>query len=545
MAVSVTTSNARRHEPAVGRPAALPEPPASATATVMRNSLAGSVWTVVSRLTGLVKAIVVGAVLGATYLGNTYQSINSLPNLVFYQLLAGSLFASLLVPPLVRYVDEGDHLRAQRFVRGFLGSLLLIAGVVSGILVAVGPVIIRLLTAGVPDRATAAAQARVGWLLLVMFVPQVSLYVIAGIGAAAMLFGTGSEIAHVPHGQLLLLGLGTTAAVGLHAACQWGGARASGLTMIPSAGWRDPEVRRIVRRIVPTLGFTGLAALQIFAVMVVANRVQGGFVAFQLALNFFYLPTAIVTWPTARALLPQLSRLHHAGHGRSFRGELLRGVTVASFLTVPIAAAYVALSFPLAHALAFGRLGEGGAWRLTALSLASLAPGVVGETWFILGTYAFYARHDVRSPLRSMAIRVGVSLTLMAGAWLTGRGAAVLVLLGLSLSIGSLVGAAHIAWRLRANLPRTGFPLVAPLARTVAASLVMVVPAYLTTLAFRGLPETKPSQLLAVIAATLVGTAVFLGVQTVWRAPELAWLKSGMLRKRLPSGSRLSRGGRR
>jgi hypothetical protein len=35
---------------------------------------------------------------------------------------------------------------------------------------------------------------------------------------------------------------------------------------------------------------------------------------------------------------------------------------------------------------------------------------------------------------------------------------------------------------------------VAPLARTVAASLVMVVPAYLTTLAFRGLPETsRPS----------------------------------------------------
>jgi putative peptidoglycan lipid II flippase len=540
----------------------------------MRNSLAGSVWTVVSRLTGLVKAIVVGAVLGVTYLGNTYQSINSLPNLVYYQLLAGSLFASLLVPSLVRYVDEGDHLQAQRFVRGFLGSLLLIAGMVSGILVAVGPVIIRLLTAGVPDRATAAAQARVGWLLLVMFVPQVSLYVIAGIGAAAMnargrfalaagapaleslgmiavliaaglLFGTGGEITHVPHGQLLMLGLGTTAAVGLHAACQWGGARACGLTMIPSAGWRDPEVRRIVRRIVPTLGFTGLAALQIFAVMVVANRVQGGFVAFQLALNFFYLPTAIVTWPTARALLPQLSRLHHAGHGRSFRGELLRGVTVASFLTVPIAAAYVALSFPLAHALAFGRLGEGGAWRLTALSLASLAPGVVGETWFILGTYAFYARHDVRSPLRSMAIRVGVSLTLMAGAWLAGRGVAVLVLLGLSLSVGSLVGAAHIAWRLRANLPRTGYPLVAPLARTVAASVVMVVPAYLTTLAFRGLPETKPSQLLAMIAATLVGTGVFLGVQTVWHAPELAWLKSGMLRRRWPSGSRLRRGGPR
>jgi putative peptidoglycan lipid II flippase len=571
MAVSATRS--RRKERSVGAwRAAPPEPPASASAAVMRNSLAGSVWTVVSRLTGLGKAVVVGAVLGATYLGNTYQSINSLPNLVYYQLLAGSLFASLLVPPLVRYVDEGDHVRAQRFVQGFLGSLLLVAAVVSGILVAAGPVIIRLLTAGVPNRATAAAQGHVGWLLLVMFVPQISLYVIAGAGAAAMnargrfalaagapaleslgmiavliaagvLFGTGTDIAHVPERQLLLLGLGTTSAVGLHAACQWWGARASGLTMIPGAGWRDPEVRQVVRRILPTLGFTGLAALQIFAVMVVANRVQGGFVAFQLALNFFYLPTAVVTWPTARALLPQLSRLHHAGHGRSFRGELLRGVTVASFLTVPIAAAYIALSFPLAHALAFGRLGEGGAWRLMALSLASLAPGVIGETWFILGTYAFYARHDARSPLRSMAIRVGVSLSLMVAAWLSARGAVVLVLLGLSLSAGSLVGAAHIAWRLRARLPRTGFPLLGSLARTMVASLVMVVPAYLTTLAFRGLPRTKPSQLLAMVAATLVGAVVFVGVQAAWRAPELQWLRSGLLRRPPPSGSGPRRGG--
>src|SRR5215203_2283835 len=55
------------------------------------DSLAGSVWTAVSRVSGFVRAAGIAAVLGATYLGNTFVALNSLPNLVYYQLLAGSL----------------------------------------------------------------------------------------------------------------------------------------------------------------------------------------------------------------------------------------------------------------------------------------------------------------------------------------------------------------------------------------------------------------------------------------------------------------------
>ena len=72
-------------------------PEQEGSSALVRNSLTGSVWTLISRMTGLVRIVVVGAVLGATYLGNTYQAINSLPNLIYYQLLAGSLFAVPLV----------------------------------------------------------------------------------------------------------------------------------------------------------------------------------------------------------------------------------------------------------------------------------------------------------------------------------------------------------------------------------------------------------------------------------------------------------------
>ena len=59
----------------------------------------------------LARFAVVGAVLGPTFFGNTYQFTNSLPNLVYYGFLAGSLFSSLLVPALVRHIDAGTGAR--------------------------------------------------------------------------------------------------------------------------------------------------------------------------------------------------------------------------------------------------------------------------------------------------------------------------------------------------------------------------------------------------------------------------------------------------
>ncbi len=529
---------------------------AGASSRVLANSLSGSIWTAVSRVSGLAETIAVGAVLGATYLGNTFQSINSLPNIVYYQLLAGSLFASLLVPPLVRCLDRGDRAGAERLARGFFGVLLVVGVGFGCILLAAGPLIMRLLTLGVSDPATAEAASRVGMLLLVMFVPQILLYITAGTGGAVMnangrfalaagapalenagiitvlivaavVFGTGVDVGSVSNTELILIGLGTTAAVGLHSGTVWLGARSSGLTLIPRAGWSDPEVRTVVRRIVPTLAYTGLAASQIFAVFVVADRVRGGLVAFQLAMSFFYLPSAIVTWPIARALLPQLVRLHQGDHREAFRAELLRGVHLASFITIPTAIAYAVLAVPMARAITFGQLGTPGGVRMVALSMASLAAAVVGETWFILGTYAYYAQQNVRAPLRSMFLRVAVSFVLMAASWSV-HGPAVLPLLGLALSAGSIVGALHMWARLRAHLGQGGSPALRPLARTIAASICMIIPAALTAWACGRLPDTQLTQSLSMLAAAIVGVGTYFFVQGRLRAPELGWLKTAL-----------------
>jgi putative peptidoglycan lipid II flippase len=295
-------------------------------------------------------------------------------------------------------------------------------------------------------------------------------------------------------------------------------------------------VRRVIRRIFPTLAYTGLAATQVFAMLMVANRLAGGLVAFQLALNFFYLPTAVLTWPLARAVLPELARLHSRGDVRGFRDELARGVRMASFVTVPIALGYMALALPLARAISFGQLHTAGGPHLTAVSLTMLGPAIVGETWFILGTYAFYSRRDVRSPLICMAVRVGTSIGLMSLAWSV-HGTAVLIVLGLAFSAGSLGGAIMVGQRLRASLPRGTVPLFRPVLKTLVASVLMAIPAYLVGRIGSGPDAARMTQFAVLAGGAVIGVLVYGAIQRSWHAPELTWLRSGLAGVRRRSGA--------
>jgi putative peptidoglycan lipid II flippase len=538
------------------------EPEQDASSALVRNSLTGSAWTLISRVTGLARIVVIGAVLGATYLGNTYQAINSLPNLIYYQLLAGSLFVSLLVPPLVAHIRDGDLARADAFVRGFLGSLTALALAAVVVLVAAGPLILKLLSLGVPNGDAADAQRRVGFLFLVLFAPQVVLYVIAGTGAGVMnAFGrfalaaaaptvenlgiiltlvlvstmprTSVDISTVSTGEVLLLGIGTTAAVALHAALQWFGARRHHISMYIRAGWRDPEIRMLLRRIRSVLGYTGLAAFQLFVTIIVANRVAGGLVAFQLALNFFYLPTAIVTWPIARALVPRLANFHQTGQMRAFRDEFYRAIGLASFVAIPVAVAYAFSASAIAHAVAFGHLATGVGTTYIAVSMIALSPAVIAEAWFTLGSHALYSQQNVAVPFRGMALRVTATVLLMIPA-LAAHGERSLMVIGLAIAAGGYIGAAYVCRRVSAPLPPTDYPLIRSLVRTSVASAVMIIPAVCVWVALDGLSGSKVAEGLRLAIAALVGTATFVALQARLKAPEIQLLQAGVSRFAAP-----------
>ena len=524
------------------------------------DSLSVAVWTFISRFTGVLRGIVIAAVLGATYFANTYQFTNSLPNLIFYGLLAGSLFSSLLVPALVQHIDSGDRQAEARTAGGLLGVALVGMLALVPIMAVLTPWLLRVGSIGATDAAAARSQSHLGAVLVLLLLPQVPLYAVVGtatavmnahrrfalaaaapalenvgtiavLGVVAVLYSQAASEHHVPVSLLLLLGLGTTAAVLLHASTQWWGARRVGIVLVPNAGWRDPAVRATIHRARPAVAQAALGALQLAALTLIADRVPGGVVAFQLATNFFFLPIAIGATPVALSLVPRLSRMTAPSQAGLFRDTYVRGLAFASFLAIPAATAYAILARPLANAIGMGHFGAAGGRVLLAAALFGLAPGIVGETVFLVTTYACYARGDTTYPLRGMIIHAAVCAGGIAVAAQL-HGPALLTGLGLSFSAGSFVGAAYLVRHLRRGLPRGGEPVLRPFLRTIACSALMAAPAWVCARFLARHLTDAPGRVAVMLIVTVLGASVYFAAQAALRAPQMQWVKGAVLDRR-------------
>ncbi len=141
--------------------------------------------TAVSRALGFVRVLMVAAVLGTTFLGNAFQSANSVSNVLFELLAAGALSA-VLVPTFVERIDAGDQRGAEEVAGGVLGVALLGLGAITAVGVVMAPWLARLLTVGVPESVAADQRELVAYLLR-FFLPQLMLYA-AGTVAIAVLY---------------------------------------------------------------------------------------------------------------------------------------------------------------------------------------------------------------------------------------------------------------------------------------------------------------------------------------------------------------------
>ena len=539
-------------------PGAVPEPLSGSDLTTpegtVSDSLSVAVWTLVSRFTGVLRGITIAAVLGATFFANTFQFTNSLPNLVFYGLLAGSMFSSLLVPALVGHIDSGDRPAAARTADGLLGMAMLGMLAIVPLAAVATPWLLRLGSAGAADSAAASSQVHVGAVLVLLLLPQVPLYAIVGtatavmnahrrfalpaaapaienlgtiavLGVVAVLYAPVAAEQSVPLSLILLLGLGTTGAVMLHASVQWWGARRVGIALVPKAGWHDPQVRATIRRALPALGQAALAALLLGALSLAADRVPGGVVAFQLAANFYFLPIALAASPVALSLVPRLSRMTAPGQTAMFRDTYLRGLAFACFFAVPAATAYLVLSGPIAGGIGFGAFGAADGRDLISAALGGLAPAIVGETLFLVTTYACYARKDTRNPLRGMIIQATVCAAGIAVVVNLLHGAALLTGLGLAFSAGSVAAAWYLVRKLRQELPRGGeHGLLVSIKQTAISSAIMILPAWAAAKLLASHLTGAPGRVAMILLVSLGGAGIYFAAQVVLGNQQVKWL---------------------
>ncbi len=510
--------------------------------------------TLVSRLTGLVRILVLAAVLGTTFLGNTFQSANSVSNLVFELFAAGALQAAL-IPTLVELLAREDDAGAAHVAGSLLGLALTVLAVLTAAGMLAAPWVMRVLVAGVESAEVREAQIRLGTVLLWFVLPQVVLYAVGTVATGVLnargrfVLPVAAPIAnnvvvvgacwlfwHLREGsppgldltgaQTAVLGLGTTLGVLALSALPLVAVVRSGFSLRPRLDLAHPGVRSVLRRGGwAALFLVGTQAL-LGVVLVLANGVEGGVVVYQVAYTLFLVPHALFAMPVLTALFPSLARCAATGDTARSARTLAAGLGAVAFLLLPAAAALAALAGPLARVLVFGESAD--AAGSVATAVVAFAPGLFGYGLFVLLARALDARGDTRSAALVHLGVVGLAAVAMVALAPGFDGPARVVALAAVHSAAYLAGAAVLGLRVGIAWPPEGPAVVRPV--VIAAGAAVVAGAVMWAVQQPFDPGGRVGDALTVAVVGVLGAGVYLGVRALVGGAGPAQVIAGLRR---------------
>lgn len=394
----------------------------SSNAQVGKSATLISVLTLLARVAGLGRWLVLTWAIGLGSLGTVYVTASRVPNII-YELVVGGALASLVVPLLAAPLARRQTAVVDRTASGLLTWTLAIM-VPAAVLVAVfADPLMRMLA---DPQISSQENIDMGARMLRVFAPMLPLYgvgvVLTGIlhahrrfgwpalapllstltvtGAYVMyaLVGTrGVEADQVPLSQELVLSVGTTLAAASLSLCLFIPLRHVGIKFRPTLRF-GAEVGRHVRAMAVAGGVSmGAWQLSLLLVLNLTNSgPQGTVGAFNLAMALYMLPWGVLAMPLAFSSYPAMSEAYAVGDESRYQ-TILSKVTCALFLLSGLGVAALAgLADPMGTLL--GRLGGAAdveaatAASMLSGGVAALAPGLFGFALFALLTRALYAR---------------------------------------------------------------------------------------------------------------------------------------------------------
>lgn len=554
----------------------------SRTRALLGPSTVMATGTVVSRITGIARDIALAAALGFYLVSDAYSLGNSLPTIIYILVVGGALNA-VFIPQLVRRMekdDDGGNAYADRLIT-LTGSVLLALSILA---VVAAPWIVNLYTpADYPqsqyDLAVAFARLCLPQIFFYgaytmlsqvlnargtfgapMFAPIannivaittfVLFIIVAGTSAAA----DGA----LTTGQVLLLGIGTTAGVVVQAAILVPILRRAGYRWRPRFDWKGQGLGKAAKLAGWTVGLvlvnqityiviTRLAA-QANVDAAASGATAAGITTYQKAHLVFMLPHSVITISIVTALLPALSRLAHEGKLKEVGEDVAGAMRLVAALVVPIAA----MLFVLGSDVSVLLFGYGAATTNQAAVMGDVVSifmiGLLPFTLFYVLLRGFYAMEDTRTPFVVTVIFSVIMLALVL--WLftfltdlgvTSAGGPQIAGIALGYALAYWCGFVVLWWWLARRLGSLQSGATAwVLLRLLIAGGIAVFMAGLTRTATLDLLSsaglnTQLTSLVLIMAAVIVGVPAFFLVAWLLRVREVsaavAMVKSRVVRR--------------
>src|SRR5687767_3429688 len=387
-------------------------------------------FTLLSRVAGFVRDIVLSAVLGSGAVADAFIVAFKLPNF-FRRLFAEGAFSAAFVPLFSRELQDNGRAEAIAFARQAHAALLLVLVPFSAILIIAMPLVVGLLAPGMRDDAPTFAMAiefgRIAFPYL-LFISLASLY--GGV------LNSIDRFAHVA-GTPILLNLALIGAVlGLTPFLPNGGYAASiGAAIAGLLQWlwllaacaRDDvsmklvrprwtkRVARLVTLATPVAIGSGVQQISTMLDVVWASLLPVGTIsALYYADRIAQLPLGVIGIAIGTALLPLLARQLRAGEADAAMANQNRAIEVGLLFSLPAAVALWLLAEPIIRVLfERGRFGPEDTWRAGG-ALAAFAVGLPAFVLVKALTPGFFARQDTRTPLYIAIAAIAVNVALNA-----------------------------------------------------------------------------------------------------------------------------------
>lgn len=527
---------------------------------LIRGVVTVGFWTLLSRVAGFARDILMAAYLGAGPVAEAFLVAFSLPNM-FRRFFAEGAFNMAFVPMFSKKVEAGED--AEGFARDAYWGLAAILIAFTALGMAVMPWLVLAMASGFAgderhDLAVVFGNIAFPYILFISLTALLS----GMLNAVGRFMATAAVpiLMNVVFVAAMLLadrlgwdmGLTLAWAVPVSGLAQlvliWGAVRRAGFRMAFRRPHVTPELRRLARIMGPALLAGGVVQINLIVGRQVASFTEGAVAWLSYADRLYQLPLGVVGIAVGVVLLPDLSRRLRAGDTAGGQDALSRAMEFALALTVPAAVALIVIALPLISVL-FGR-GAFGADDVaaTALALAIYGAGLPAFVLHKVLQPLFYAREDTRRPFYYAVVAMIINAGVAIGLWpLIGWSAAAL---GTTLAGWGMV--AQLWWGSRAMGPaaRPDARMRARLWRIVLAALAMGVVLWGGAVLLNPFLATSGVRYVALLVLVALGIATYFGAGFGLGAFRWVELKAAMRRGgrsplTAPAAGRAARGSRR
>ena len=511
---------------------------------MLKTNLKVASGTAASRVTGLIRVAVLGAVLGTpSAVADAYDLANGTPNMI-YELLLGGVLSAALVPLFtdLRRQNDDEGTSAVLSVAG----LILVA--LTAVAVVAAPFIFHMYSILTSSSVDAGQYRAVGTALARIFLVQIFFYGINAFAAAALQasrrftaaawFPTLSNVviigslvlvpsvahhrsptlADVLHNTSLrwVLGWGATIGIALMAIALVPLMLSNGQRLRFRPDFRHPAVVRLRKASGWALGY--VAANQV-ALVVVRNLLRGGggdVFAYSRAFLWFMLPHALLAMSVTTTFLPNMTDIAATHDKARITAATSTGVRMIALVTLPAGFGLFVLRRSLIGAVfEHGRASSADALQ-TSRALAGFALGLVGFSVYLFALRVFYAHHDQKKPFiincfeNAINIVLGIVLSHYFG--VLGLAASFAIAYLVSAAITLRVIADVLRWRGLRDVYRS-------MSRMLLAAVVMAEVVWLVARLVGS--NSGLGAMVRTLAGTVAGTVVYVVVLWLLGSSEL------------------------